>query len=103
MHYVDIYDEVRTKLWVIDNIKSVQKFMDLDKDDYGYTHYGYIMTLNGNTSDIISFLTKGVNLEGKGKSSFKARRSSCPMKYTPCCVGSDYAKMSQIILNNPNY
>ena len=44
---LDIYDEVRAKQWVVNNIKGINKYKNLEIPGYkGYTHYGYIGYLN---------------------------------------------------------
>jgi len=43
---LDIYDEVRAKLWVVKNIKGVKQTYPIGDDYYKRTHYGQVMTYN---------------------------------------------------------
>ena len=93
MSYVDIYDEVRAKLWVINNIKSINKYTDLGDNYYGYSHYGYIKKYIYDTNAIIKFLQEGVTLEAMSNT-FSTHKYTIAPKYSPCCSGGDYKNMS---------
>ncbi len=97
---VDIYDEVRAKKWVINNIRSVKETYKIGGDYYGYTHYGYIKVklvsdekikntlMNVNGAPSLSPIFKGVPSSGgtMGGSYYKP--------YIPSNFGGGYTTLS---------
>ncbi len=94
---LDIYDEVRAKQWVANNIKSMKKHYKLGGDSYGYTHYGYVQKLNDpeeikktlmNGAPTLSPIIKGASTSGSSAG------GTYISSYVPSNFGGRYATFS---------
>ncbi|MCC5918841.1 MAG: hypothetical protein JJU02_16090, partial [Cryomorphaceae bacterium] len=94
---LDIYDEVRAKQWVANNIKSMSPtFIINSQKERGYTHYGYIRKLN-NVEIIAEALLNGVELQTPLPPLYGSNPSSVGSKetYKPTNFGGKYSRFSR--------
>jgi RHS repeat-associated protein len=100
---LDIYDEIRAKRWVNNNIKSVKDFYSLGNGYKGYTHYGYVKKLT-DTEVLKSTLINGASLLPPimvldGTSSGESiSNGNAPGDYAPSAFGGGYSTMSPVPL-----
>ena len=86
---LDIYDEVRAKQWVANNIKSVKTQVKLKNDKnesgvfYGYTHYGFVKKLNDKELIKKNLMKGAEELEAKDRSSNMSSGNTFGGKYKP--------------------
>ncbi len=81
---LDIYDEVRAKQWVVDNV-NINTYFNVDKDNKGYSHYGYIKLLN-KPDKIKRALMNGVGQ----RHPINSRGENTSILYTPSHFGGAY-------------
>ena len=87
---LDIYDEVRAKKWVVGNV-DIEPYFNIDKDNKGYTHYGFIKLLN-KPEKIKNALMNGVGQ----KYPINSKGTNSTMYYTPSHFGGAYKNFSPI-------
>lgn len=94
---LDIYDEVRAKQWVVNNVKSFKEDYRLGGDYYGYTHYGYIKKLDDVEVIKLTLMNGAPSLSPKFKGAPGGGTSvggTYIQSYTPSNFGGRYSSFS---------